>query len=45
MVVKDWPDDPHYNCKPYVDLKEYFKKEDFLGEDNYDLFEKVDFFE
>jgi hypothetical protein len=45
MVVKIWPNDPCYNCKPNVGLKEYLKEEDFMGEEKHDLLEKVDFFE
>ncbi len=45
MVVKNQLDDPCYNCKPNTYLKEYFKKEDFLGEKNYELLEKANFFE
>jgi hypothetical protein len=45
IVVKNWFDDPHHNCKPNAILKEYLKEEDFLIKDNYDLLEEVDFFE
>jgi hypothetical protein len=44
-VVKNWPNDPHHNCKPNANLKEYWKKEDSLAKENYDLLEEVDFFE
>jgi hypothetical protein len=44
-VVKNWPDDPSLNCKPNVNLKEYFKKEDSLTKENYDLLEEANFFE
>jgi hypothetical protein len=44
-MVKNWPNDPCHNCKPNANLKEYFKKEDSLGKENYDLLEEVDFFE
>jgi hypothetical protein len=43
MVVKNWLDDPHHNCKPNANLKEYLKKEDSLVEENYDLLEEADF--
>jgi hypothetical protein len=26
LVVKSWLDDPRHNCKPNVNLKEYFKR-------------------
>jgi hypothetical protein len=45
IVVKNWLDDPHHNCKPNANLKEYLKEEDFLVKDNYDLVEEADFFE
>ncbi len=45
MVVKNWPDDPHHNCKPNTNLKEYLKEEHYLANENYDLLEEVDFFE
>jgi hypothetical protein len=35
-VVKNWLDDPCHNCKPNVDLKEYFKEEDSLAMEKYD---------
>ncbi len=45
IVVKNWLDDPHHNCKPNANLKEYLKEEDSLVKDNYDLVEEADFFE
>ncbi len=45
IVVKSWLDDPFHNCKPNAKLKEYLKEKDSLVEENYDLFEEVDFFE
>jgi hypothetical protein len=36
-VVKNWHDDPHHNCKPNTNLKEYLKEEDYLANENYDL--------
>jgi hypothetical protein len=44
-MVKNWPHDPCHNCKPNENLKKYFKKEDFLAKEIYDLLEEVDFFE
>jgi hypothetical protein len=44
-VVKNWPNGPCHNCKPNVDLKEYCKEEDSLAMENYDSFEKANFFE
>jgi hypothetical protein len=35
--MKNWPNDPHFNCKKKVDLKEYMKAKTSLVDDNYDL--------
>jgi hypothetical protein len=43
--VKSWLDDPCHNCKPNANLKKYLKEGDSLVEENYDLFEEVEFFE
>jgi hypothetical protein len=45
MVVKNWHDDPQLNCMPTIVLKDYMKVECALVEKNYDLIEKINFFE
>ncbi len=42
-VVKNWLDDPHANCKPNSNFKQYLKAKEFLAEDNYNLIEKLFF--
>jgi hypothetical protein len=39
------PHDPWLNCTPIIVLKDYMKVEYALAEENYDLIEKVEFFE
>jgi hypothetical protein len=39
-MVKNWLDDPHANCKPHSDLKQYLKIEKSLAIKNYNLIEK-----
>ncbi len=40
IVVKDWLDDPHANCKPHSDFKQYLKTEKSLAKENYNLIEE-----
>jgi hypothetical protein len=42
-IIKNWPNDPHLNCTPNVDLKDNLKVEIDLA--NYELIEKVAYFE
>jgi hypothetical protein len=42
---KKWPNDPYLNCTPVVVLENYMKVEYLLVEENYDLIEKVEYFE
>ncbi len=44
IVMKNWPSDPHLNCKKKMDLKKYMKVKTFLVNDNYDLIEEVEYF-
>lgn len=44
IVMKNWPSDPHLNCKKKMDLKKYMKMKTFLVNDNYDLIEDVEYF-
>jgi hypothetical protein len=37
-IIENWPNDPHLNCTPNVDLKDYLKVE---VEDNYELIEEA----
>jgi hypothetical protein len=30
-MIKNWPNDPHFNCKKIVDLKKYMKTDAFFG--------------
>jgi hypothetical protein len=39
-IVKNWPDDPHANCKPNFDFKQYLEIGKYLAKDNYNLIEK-----
>ncbi len=43
-IVKNWPDDPHANCKPNFDFKQYLEVRKYLAKDIYDLIEKQGFF-
>jgi len=36
-IVKNWHDDPHANCKPNSNFKQYLKIEKVLVKDNYNL--------
>ncbi len=40
IMVKNWLNNLHANCKPNSNLKQYF-----LPKENYDLIEKHNFFE
>lgn len=44
-MVKNSPIHPHFNCKKKVDFIEYVKAKASLANDNYDLIEKVEYFE
>ncbi len=44
-IINNWPNDLHLNCTPNVDLKDYSKAEIGLVKDNYELIEKVEYFE
>jgi hypothetical protein len=44
-MVKNCPIHPHFNCKKKVDYMEYVKAKASLADDNYDLIEKVEYFE
>ncbi len=45
IVVKNWPNDPHANCKPHLNFKQYLKVEESLAKDNYNLMEEHNLFE
>jgi hypothetical protein len=45
IVVKNWPNDPHANCKPHSNFKQYLKAKEYLAEDNYNLMEYIKLFE
>jgi hypothetical protein len=34
-LVKNWLDDPHANCKPHSDFKQYVKTKKSLAKENY----------
>jgi hypothetical protein len=38
--VKNWHDDPHANCKPKSNFKQYLKVEEVLVEENYNIIEE-----
>jgi hypothetical protein len=40
IVMKNWPDDLHANCKPNSNSKQYLKVEGSLAKENYNLIEK-----
>ncbi len=42
--MKNWPNNPHTNCKPNLDFKQYLKVEKSLVEKNYNLIEEHNFF-
>ncbi len=44
MVVKNWPHDSRLNCTPDTALKDYMKVEYPLVEENYDLLNRLIFF-
>jgi hypothetical protein len=44
-IINNWPNDPHQNCTPYANLKDYLKVEVILVEKNYELIKEVEFFE
>jgi hypothetical protein len=35
VVMNNWPNESYANCKPILDLKQYFKKKEFLAKENY----------
>jgi hypothetical protein len=39
-IVKNWLNDPHANCKPNSNFKQYLKIRKYLAKDNYNLVEK-----
>jgi hypothetical protein len=43
-IVKNWPNDPHANCKPNFGFKQYLEIGKYLAKDNYNLIEKKVFF-
>jgi hypothetical protein len=44
-IINNWFDELCLNCTPNVDLKDYLKVEVGLVENNYELIEKVEYFE
>ncbi len=44
IVMKNWPNVPHFNCKKKINLKQYMKVKTFLVNDNHDLIEEVEYF-
>jgi hypothetical protein len=38
-IVKNWLDDPHTNCKPNSNFKQYLEIGKYLAKDNYNLIE------
>jgi hypothetical protein len=44
-MVTNFPIHPHFNCKKKVDFIGYVKGKASLADDNYDLIEKVEYFE
>jgi predicted transcriptional regulator len=40
-MVKTQSNDPHLNCTPNIDLKDYMEVEVVLVEKNYELIEKI----
>jgi len=44
-IIKNWPNDPHLNFTPNVDLKDYLKVEIGLVEGKHELIEKATYFE
>jgi len=40
LTVKNWPNDPHANCKPNFDSKQCLDIGKYLAKDNYNLIEK-----
>ncbi len=45
MVVKSWPNDLCWNCTPNVYVKDYMKAKAILTKENYQLINKVEYFE
>ncbi len=45
IMINNWFDDLCMNCTPNVELKDYLKVEVGLIENNYELIEKVEYFE
>lgn len=45
IVIKNWPDDPCLDCTSNINLKEYIKVEVILAKKNYELIEKIEYFE
>jgi len=40
IVVKNWLDDLHANCKPNSNFKQYLKAKESLAKENYNLIEE-----
>ncbi len=45
IVVKNWSNDLHANCKPHSNFKQYLKIEKSLAKDNYNVMEEHNLFE
>jgi hypothetical protein len=45
IVVKNWPNDLHANCKPNSNFKQCLKSKESLVEKNYNLIKKHNIFE
>jgi hypothetical protein len=41
-MVKTWSYDPHLNCTPNIDLKDYMEIKVVLAKENYGLIENFD---
>jgi hypothetical protein len=39
IMVKNWLDELHANCKPNLDFNQYLKEKESLAEENYNLIE------
>jgi len=44
-IVKIWFNDPHVNCIPNKNVKDYLKVKGFLVDDNNELIEEKKYFE
>jgi hypothetical protein len=44
-MVKNLPNDPHYNFSQHKALTNFMKFESFLAKDNYDLIKESTYFE